>query len=207
LLNKKGILTVISGFSGSGKGTVVNKLLSDYKDDYSLSVSATTRKPRTGEEDGKHYFFISKEEFESKIKQSGFIEWAEYVGNYYGTPREYVENKLSEGKNVILEIEMQGGLQIKKQYPEAVLVFMVPPSANELRERLVNRGTEDIETINKRLERAADEIKFISDYDYIVINNEIDVCSEEIHNIIEAEHKKVSKNNELVEAIKTDFKS
>jgi len=206
-LNKKGILTVISGFSGSGKGTVVNKLLSDYKDDYSLSVSATTRKPRTGEEDGKHYFFISKEEFESKIKQSGFIEWAEYVGNYYGTPREYVENKLSEGKNVILEIEMQGGLQIKKQYPEAVLVFMVPPSANELRERLVNRGTEDIETINKRLERAADEIKFISDYDYIVINNEIDVCSEEIHNIIEAEHKKVSKNNELVEAIKTDFKS
>jgi len=205
-LNKKGVLTVISGFSGSGKGTVVNKLLNDYKDEYSLSISATTRQPRVGEEDGKHYFFITREQFEEKIKSFGLIEWAEYVGNYYGTPREYVENKLAEGKNVILEIEMQGGLQIKKQCPEAVLIFMVPPSASELRDRLIKRGTEDLITINKRLERASAEIEYISDYDYIVINNDINICADEIHSIIKAEHNKVKKNSELIETIKNDFR-
>lgn len=205
-MNKKGVLTVISGFSGSGKGTVVNKLLNDYKDEYSLSISATTRQPRVGEEDGKHYFFITREQFEEKIKSFGLIEWAEYVGNYYGTPREYVENKLAEGKNVILEIEMQGGLQIKKQCPEAVLIFMVPPSASELRDRLIKRGTEDLITINKRLERASAEIEYISDYDYIVINNDINICADEIHSIIKAEHNKVKKNSELIETIKNDFR-
>ena len=205
-MNKKGVLTVISGFSGSGKGTVVNKLLNDYKDEYSLSISATTRQPRVGEEDGKHYFFVTREQFEEKIKSFGLIEWAEYVGNYYGTPREYVENKLAEGKNVILEIEMQGGLQIKKQCPEAVLIFMVPPSASELRDRLIKRGTEDLITINKRLERASAEIEYISDYDYIVINNDINICADEIHSIIKAEHNKVKKNSELIETIKNDFR-
>lgn len=204
-MSNKGLLTVISGFSGSGKGTVVGTMVDCY--DYALSISATTRKPRTGDVDGVHYFFLTKEEFEGRIKNNGFLEWAEYVGNYYGTPRDYVEKMLSEGKNVILEIEMQGGLKVKEQCPEAVLIFMVPPSAKELRNRLVNRGTEDTETINRRLMRASEEIEYIDDYDYIVVNEDVDECAENIHRIIQNEHKKVSNSKELVNKIKDDFKN
>lgn len=204
-MSNKGLLTVISGFSGSGKGTVVGTMVDCY--DYALSISATTRKPRTGDVDGVHYFFLTKEEFEERIKNNGFLEWAEYVGNYYGTPKDYVEKMLSEGKNVILEIEMQGGLKVKEQCPEAVLIFMVPPSAKELKNRLVNRGTEDMETINKRLMRASEEIEYIDDYDYIVINEDVDECAESIHRIIQNEHKKVSNSKDLVNKIKDDFKN
>lgn len=204
-MSNKGLLTVISGFSGSGKGTVVGTMVDCY--DYALSISATTRKPRTGDVDGVHYFFLTKEEFEGRIKDNGFLEWAEYVGNYYGTPKDYVEKMLSEGKNVILEIEMQGGLKVKEQCPDAVLIFMVPPSAKELKNRLVNRGTEDMETINRRLMRASEEIDYIDDYDYIVINEDVDECAESIHRIIQNEHKKVSNSKCLVNKIKDDFKN
>ncbi|MCI8308177.1 MAG: guanylate kinase [Lachnospiraceae bacterium] len=204
-MSDRGLLTVISGFSGCGKGTVVGKLVDSYG--YSLSISATTRNPRDGDVEGVHYFFITKEEFKDRIEKNGFLEWAEYVGNYYGTPKDYVETMLAQGKNVILEIEMQGGLKVKEQCPEAVLVFMVPPSAKELKSRLVNRGTEDMDTINRRIARASEEIDYINDYDYIVVNDDIGRCAGEIHNIITCEGKKVINNGELTERIKQDFKN
>ena len=150
----KGVLAVVSGFSGAGKGTVMKKLLESF-DDYALSVSVTTRKPRPGEVDGKDYFFRTKEEVEEMIAQDQLLEYARYVDNYYGTPRSYVEEKLSEGKNVILEIEIQGAMKIKEKIPEAVLIFVTPPSVDELRRRLEGRGTETQEVIESRLSRAA----------------------------------------------------
>lgn len=175
--------------------------------DYSLSISATTRKPRSGDIDGVHYFFITKEEFEDRIANNGFLEWAEYVGNYYGTPKDYVDRMLSEGKNVILEIEMQGGLKVKEQCPDAVLIFMLPPSADELKNRLVNRGTEDADTISRRLKRASEEIDYIDSYDYIVVNEDVGKCAGDIHQIICNEHKKVVNNKEVINKIKQDFKN
>ena len=149
----KGILLVISGFAGTGKGTLVQELLKRY-DNYALSVSATTRDPRPGEEDGVHYFFKTKEEFEQMIQEKKLIEYACYVGNYYGTPKEYVQEQLENGKDVILEIEIQGALKIKEQFPETLLLFMVPPSAQVLEDRLRGRGTETEEVLQKRLRRA-----------------------------------------------------
>ena len=139
-MSKKGILAIISGFSGAGKGTVVNRLLE--KESYAVSISATTRKPRTGEVDGQNYFFRTKDEFEKMIANDQLIEYAEYVGNYYGTPKDYVFKKLDEGFDVILEIEMQGALKVKEKFPETALIFITPPSADELKKRLVGRGTE-----------------------------------------------------------------
>lgn len=144
-MNKRGILAIISGFSGAGKGTVVNKLLE--KDNYAVSISATTREPRQGEVDGKNYFFKSRDEFENMIENNQLIEYAEYVGNYYGTPRDYVFKKLEEGYDVILEIEMQGALKVKEKFPETALIFITPPSADELKKRLVGRGTETIDRL------------------------------------------------------------
>jgi len=174
----KGILVVISGFSGAGKGTVVKKLL-EKSDDYCLSVSMTTRNPRPGEVDGKDYFFVTKEKFEQTIAENGLIEHAQFVGNYYGTPRAYVEQKISEGKNVILEIEIQGAMNIKKLYPEAVLLFITPPTAEELEKRLKGRGTETDDVIAGRLSRASEESVGIGEYDYIVVNDDLDKCVED----------------------------
>ena len=154
-MSKKGILAIISGFSGAGKGTVVNRLLE--KESYAVSISATTRKPRTGEVDGQNYFFRTKDEFEKMIANEQLIEYAEYVGNYYGTPKDYVFKKLDEGFDVILEIEMQGALKVKEKFPETALIFITPPSADELKKRLVGRGTETAEQIEKRMSRAVDE--------------------------------------------------
>ena len=151
----KGILLVISGFAGTGKGTLVQELLKRY-DNYALSVSATTRDPRPGEEDGVHYFFKTKEEFEQMIQEKKLIEYACYVGNYYGTPKEYVQEQLENGKDVILEIEIQGALKIKEQFPETLLLFMVPPSAQVLEDRLRGRGTETEEVVQIRLRRAVE---------------------------------------------------
>ena len=148
-MSKKGILAIISGFSGAGKGTVVNRLLE--KESYAVSISATTRKPRTGEVDGQNYFFRTKDEFEKMIANDQLIEYAEYVGNYYGTPKDYVFKKLDEGFDVILEIEMQGALKVKEKFPETALIFITPPSADELKKRLVGRGTETAEQIEKSL--------------------------------------------------------
>lgn len=199
-MNKKGMLIIISGFSGAGKGTVVKKLVSDYH--YSVSVSATTREPRDGEVDGKEYFFKSKSEFEGLIDYNGFIEWAQYVDNYYGTPRAFVEDELVKGHHVILEIEVQGALNIKKQYPEAVLLFITAPSAQVLRSRLEGRGTEDRDTIDKRLKRAVQEADDMVNYQYIVVNDDLKECVKTVHSIVVSESCKTANNLEFIDDIK-----
>ena len=204
-MNSKGILTVISGFSGSGKGTVVKQLCERYN--YALSVSATTRDPRKGEIDGVHYFFKTVEDFENMIANDEFLEHAGYVNNMYGTPKRYVLDKLNAGENVILEIEMQGGLQVKEKYPDAVLIFMAPPSADTLKKRLVDRNTEEQDVINKRLARAAEEIDYIDKYDYLVINDELETCINDIQRIVTSEKNKVNNQPAMVDFIKKDFKN
>ena len=190
-MQNKGILMVISGFSGAGKGTLVKKLLSEY-DNYALSISMTTRGPREGEQDGREYFFRSKEQFEENIAKNGFIEYAQYCGNYYGTPKAYVEEQMQAGKDVILEIEIQGALKVKKRFPDTLLLFVTPPSAKELKSRLVGRGTETIEVINARLRRAAEEAAGMEAYDYLLINDEIETCVEEMHQLIQLQHRRTS---------------
>lgn len=193
-MSRRGVLTVISGFSGAGKGTLMKKIVEKYQ--YGLSVSATTRTPREGEVHGREYFFLSKEEFEQMIEKKELIEWAEYVGNYYGTPKAYVEEQLAKGKDVILEIEIQGALQVRNIFPDVTLVFVTPPTAKELKERLVNRGTEDLATIDKRMTRAIEESKFMPQYDYIVINDKLEDCVEELHQLIEKEGERQNTTNE-----------
>jgi guanylate kinase len=200
----KGIIIVVSGFSGAGKGTIMKELTNKY-DRYALSVSATTRDPRPGEVDGREYFFVSNEEFEKLIAENGLIEHAGYVNHYYGTPRKFVEDKLSEGKDVILEIEIQGALQIKKQNPDAVLLFVMPPSAKVLRDRLVGRGTESSEVIEQRLKRAREESVGIENYDYIVINDDLDECVERVNSIIEAAHGAPSRNLDFINTIRNEL--
>ncbi len=197
----KGILVVVSGFSGAGKGTVMKRLLEKYKD-YALSVSATTRNPREGEVDGREYFFRTKEEFEKLIEEDALIEYAQYVGNYYGTPRSYVEEQLSQGKNVILEIEIQGAMKVKEKIPEALLVFVTPPTVEELKKRLVGRGTETEDVIADRLARAAEEAEGMGEYDYILVNDDLEECVENLHQIIRSEHARTVRNTEFVEEIK-----
>lgn len=192
-MNKTGVLMIVSGFSGAGKGTLMKRLLESH-DNYALSISMTTRAPRPGEEHGRHYFFVTKEEFEQNIEADGLLEYAQYCGNYYGTPRAYVERCLQEGKDVILEIEIQGALKIKKKFPEAVLVFVTPPSAGELKKRLVGRGTETSDVINRRLSRAVEEARGIENYDYIVINDDLDRCMEDIHAIAKASRCKADQS-------------
>lgn len=188
-MNQQGILVVVSGFSGAGKGTLMKELLKRY-DNYALSVSATTRQPREGEKDGEDYFFVNREYFQQMIEEGRLVEYAQYVNHYYGTPRDYVEKKMAEGKDVILEIEIQGALKVKKRFPDALLIFVTPPSAGELRRRLVGRGTETIEVINARLRRAAEEASGMEAYDYLLINYEIDACVEQMHQLITLQHSK-----------------
>lgn len=203
-MKRVGVLSVISGFSGVGKGTIVKKLVEEQG--YALSISATSRAPRQGEVHGREYFFLTREEFHSMIENDGLIEWAEYVSNFYGTPREYVEERLAGGKDVILEIEPQGALKVKAQYPEAVLIFIVPPNAKELENRLIGRGTEEIETIKKRLKRAAEETSFIENYEYIVINDDIEDAVSDIHHIIQAASHKRERVGEFVDVLTDDLK-
>ena len=203
-MKRVGVLSVISGFSGVGKGTIVKKLVE--KEGYALSISATSRAPRQGEVHGREYFFLTREEFHSMIENDGLIEWAEYVNNFYGTPREYVEERLAGGEDVILEIEPQGALKVKAQYPEAVLIFIVPPNAKELENRLVGRGTEEVETIKKRLKRAAEETSFIENYEYIVINDDIEDAVIDIHHIIQAASHKRERVGEFVDVLTDDLK-
>ena len=172
-MKRQGMLAVVSGFSGAGKGTVMKALLEKYEN-YALSISATTRAPRPGEQDGREYFFMTDEQFEELIQNDRLIEHARYVNHYYGTPRSYVESKMAEGKDVILEIEIQGALNVKKQYPDAILIFVVPPTAAELKRRLVSRGTETEEVIVSRLKRALEESKEMEAYDYILVNDTVD---------------------------------
>lgn len=202
----KGILVVVSGFSGAGKGTVMKALLEKY-DNYALSISATTRKPRPGEEDGKSYFFRTREEFEQMIRDDAMLEYAQYVENYYGTPRAYVDEMLEKGKDVILEIEIQGAMKVKDKIPEAVLVFVTPPSMEELRNRLVGRNTETMEVIESRLRRASEEAEGIENYDYLLVNDVLDKCVEDLHNIIQSEHFRSDRNKLFIENIQKDAKT
>lgn len=206
-MNNKGLLIVLSGFSGAGKGTVVKSLLSNHNTEYCLSISATTRNPRPGEENGREYFFKTVKEFESMIDNNELIEYAKYVNNYYGTPKAYVESQLEAGKNVILEIEIQGALNIKKIYPEAVLIFITPPSAKELENRLRGRNTEDEATILARLSRAYDESEGLSNYDYVVINDKVEDCVERIVGIVSSEKMKINNNIELINKVREELKA
>lgn len=205
-MKHKGILIVVSGFSGAGKGTLMKQLVHSY-DNYALSVSMTTRNPRPGEEEGKEYFFVSREEFEEKISQDGLIEYASYCDNYYGTPREYVERQLEKGKDVILEIEIQGALKIKKKFPTALLMFVMPPNAAELKKRLEGRGTESQEVIEKRLKRASEEAEGIEQYDYIVINDKLEECVEKMHSLVQAAHCAPLRNEERIENMRKELEA
>jgi len=184
-----GLLLVLSGPSGVGKGTVC-KALRDRMNEIVYSVSATTRQPRAGEIDGVNYFFKSKEEFQKMIEEDQLLEWAEYVGNYYGTPRRFVEETLASGRDVILEIEVQGALQVKEKFPQGIFLFLAPPDLTELQNRIVGRGTETEESIRNRMAMAKAEIELMDKYDYVVVNDVIDTACEKIRAIITAEHLK-----------------
>ncbi len=196
----KGCLTIISGFSGAGKGTVVKALMAKY-DCYALSISATTRNPREGEVNGREYFFKTKEEFETMIREDALYEYAQYVSNYYGTPKAYVQEQLAAGKDVILEIEVQGALAVKAKNPEALLIFITPPSAEELRRRLIGRGTETMEVINNRMKRAAEEAVHMEKYDYLILNDALDVCVEDVHRLIQSQHHRMEENLDIAAKI------
>ena len=205
-MEQKGILIVISGFSGAGKGTLVKELLRRYSDEYALSISMTTRMPREGEREGVEYFFTDKARFEEEIARGGLIEYACYCGNYYGTPKAYVGKQLEAGRDVILEIEIQGALKVREQFPDALLLFVTPPSADELKKRLIGRGTESMEVIENRLARALEEAEGLEEYDYLVVNDVLEECVEEVHEIIRNEHYRVSRNAENIREMREELK-
>ncbi len=204
-MEQRGILMVLSGFSGAGKGTLVKALLKKYND-YALSISMTTRAPREGERDGVEYFFSTREKFEETIVNNGLIEYALYCGNYYGTPRAYVEEQMAAGKNVILEIEIQGALKIKEKFPESLLIFVTPPSADELKRRLEGRGTESADVIAQRLARATEESEGIEAYDYIVVNDDLDTCVDEVHRLVEAARRTPVRCQDFIKEIREELK-
>ena len=213
-MENKGKLVVISGFSGAGKGTLMKALMKEYGDSYALSVSATTRNPRPGEMDGVDYFFVTRDKFEQMIAEDALIEYAQYVGNYYGTPKEYVQQQLDLGKNVILEIEIQGALKIKEKFPDTVLMFVTAPDANELKNRLVGRGTETPEVIAARLSSACEESMGMEKYDYLVINDTIEngislidrlICDERSGNIENNRAHRVSANIDFINKMREEL--
>lgn len=204
-MSKKGVLIVLSGFSGAGKGTIVKKLLSTY-DNYALSISMTTRKPRPGEEHGREYFFVEKEVFEEHIAKDELVEYAQYVGNYYGTPKAYVDEQLAMGKDVILEIEIQGALKIKERFPQALLLFVTTKSAEVLKDRLTGRGTETEEVINDRMARAIEESEGIGAYEYIIVNDDLEECVKETHSIIQSAKASAFRNEEFIKNIQHELK-
>ena len=204
-MKQKDLVIVLSVFSGSDKGTLRKPLFKKY-DEYPLSVSMTTRAPREGERDGIEYFFTTRERFEETIVQNGLIEYALYCGNYYGTPKAYVEEQLAAGRNVILEIEIQGALKIKEKFPDSLLIFVTPPSAEELKRRLEGRGTETPEVIARRLARASEESEGIEAYDYIVVNDKLEDCVEELHRLVEASRRAPVRSQELINEIREELK-
>lgn len=200
----RGKLIVVSGFSGAGKGTLMNALMEKY-DNYALSVSATTRAPRPGETEGVSYFYKTDEEFRRMIENDELIEYAGYVGHFYGTPRVFVEKNLEEGKDVFLEIEIQGAMKVKQKYPDAVLMFVTPPSAAILKERLVKRGTESPDVIAARLKRATEEAEGVEAYDYIVVNDNLQDCVETVDRIVKSEHNRADDRISLIEEIRSEL--
>lgn len=201
---RKGILLILSGFAGSGKGTIVKELTKRY-DNYALSVSATTRSPRPGEEDGRDYFFRTRDEFERMIDADELLEHAEYVGNYYGTPKKYVEEMLNAGRDVILEIEQQGALLVKEKCPNAALMFVMPPSVKEVYNRLKKRGTETEEVIMKRMRQGANEAHVIEKYDFLIINDDLETCIEEVHNTVQCAKAATSRNRDVINSVIKEF--
>ena len=204
--SQQGILTVISGFSGAGKGTVLKRLLEKY-DNYALSISATTRKPRDGEENGREYFFKTREEFEKMIAKDELIEYAMYVNNYYGTPKAYVQEQLSLGRDVILEIEVQGALKVKEKFPDTPLLFIAPPSASARRRRRTGRGTEGADVIEERMRTAAGEALVMESYDYIIVNDDLEECVDRVHGTILAEHAKSARSRGFIEHMREELNS
>ena len=196
----KGTLIVFSGPSGCGKGTVLKEFFASGGQAF-CSVSATTRQPRAGEEDGVHYYFLTRESFEEKLANDEILEHTTYCGNYYGTPRGPVYERLERGENVILEIEVEGALQIREKCPEAVLVFVMPPSLSELRQRLIGRQTEDIATVDRRMEAARREVKMAYQYDYVIVNNVVEEAAEELKTILRAEALKTSNRKKLIDEV------
>lgn len=201
----KGLLITISGFSGAGKGTLMKELLSRYPNEHALSVSATTRQPREGETDGVEYFFKTVEEFERMIEEDRLIEHARYVDNYYGTPKEFVFEQLEAGKDVLLEIEVQGALQVKEKFPQTVSIFVTPPSVDELIRRLRGRGTETEEKIQKRIRQAAVEAGYAFNYDYILVNDDLETAVCELKDIINAEHARATNQKELLIKLQSEL--
>ncbi len=197
-MNQKGILVVVSGPSGAGKGTICANLLKQDEINISISVSATTRKPRVGEIDGKSYFFKSKDEFEKMIEEDAFLEYAQVYGNYYGTPKEFVLNRLNEGYNVLLEIDIQGAMKVRQSYPEGIFVFVLPPSMKELKSRMLGRGSETTQSFNKRFLSALSEMEWIRKYDYYVINDTVKSATDVLKSIIKAETHRVRHDVESV---------
>lgn len=200
----EGLLIVMSGFSGAGKGTLMKRLLSDYED-FCFSVSMTTRVPRAGEVDGKDYFFVDRQTFEKAIHDDGFVEFAEYCGNYYGTPKSYVDMQLKAGKCVLLDIEVQGAMQIKEKFPDALMVFVTPPSIEVLIERLRARGTETEDVINKRISRAKEEALSIDKYEYIVVNDDLDQAVKDMHEMVMAARFSTFRNRHFISEIKEEL--
>lgn len=190
----RGLLLVLSGPSGVGKGTVRKHIFDHYNNDFDYSVSMTTRDKREGEVEGHDYYFRSREAFEQLIESGGLLEYAEYVGNYYGTPLEYVKETLEAGRDVFLEIEVQGALKVRDKMPEAIFIFLSPPNLGELENRITGRGTDSSDMIKKRMKKAVDELKLIQYYDYVVENDDVDKAAQKIRHIIESEHLKVSRN-------------
>lgn len=200
----EGLLIVMSGFSGAGKGTLMKRMLADYEE-FCFSVSMTTRAPREGEVDGKDYFFVDRPAFEKAISEDGFVEYAEYCGNYYGTPKSYVDKQLKAGKCVILDIEVQGAMQIKEKFPDALMVFVTPPSIEVLIERLRARGTETEEVIQKRIKRAKEEALSIGKYEYIVVNDDLDEAVKDMHEMVMAARFSTFRNREFINSIKEEL--
>ena len=182
----------------------MKRLLELHGEEYALSISATTRKPRVGEEEGKAYFFKSNEEFEKMIREDAFLEYAGYCDHYYGTPKAYVDEQLEKGKNVILEIEIQGAMKIREKFPDTLLVFVCPPSMGELKNRLVGRGTETLDVINGRLRRAVEESKGMDKYDYLLINDDLEECVDTLHETIRCERMRASRNHDFVSRIQKE---
>ena len=193
-MEEQGLLIVLSGPSGVGKGTVRKHLFEHYNNDFDFSISMTTREQRVGEVEGEDYFFRTHEQFEQYIKEGKLLEYANYVGNYYGTPIDYVRETMERGQDVFLEIEVQGALKVKKRMPEGIFIFLSPPDLEELEYRIENRGTDKPEVINQRMEKAVEELKLIKYYDYVVENDSVDAAARKIRSIIESEHLKVDRN-------------
>ncbi len=205
-MHDKGLIIVLSGFSGAGKGTIMKHLLEAHPNDYNLSISATTRQMRAGEKDGREYFFKTRKEFDEMIAKKELLEYATFNGNSYGTPRAYVEQLIERKKDVILEIEIQGALQVKEMYPDALLLFTMPPSAKELQNRLVGRGTETPEVIAQRLAISCKESQIMDKYDYLIINDSLDKAVDQVHNIIQAEHYRVTRNKSAIAKMQEQLK-